>query len=63
MKKKFVKVTVDLPIEVIAELAIQAHEADMKLNDFIVKILEEYVDKMMKQQKVSKKQTEHGIIK
>ena len=57
-KKKFVYVTIELPMEVIAQLALLAHESNMLLNDFINKILEEQIKKI----EIKRKQAEHGII-
>lgn len=37
-------IPLDLSIEEIGRLAILAHEADMKLNDYIIKIILEYID-------------------
>lgn len=36
-------VTFDLPLEEIGRIALLAHEADMKLNDYIIKILTDYI--------------------
>jgi uncharacterized protein (DUF1778 family) len=35
-------ITLDLSIETIGKLALQAHERDMKLNDFIIDVMTEY---------------------
>jgi len=63
MKKKMVVVQVDLPNEMLLELCLMAHESDMTLNAFVNKILMEYIVRMEKERKISKKQMEHGIIK
>lgn len=47
-KEKMVKVTIELSVETIASIAIMAHEADMKFNDYINKILKEYINKTLK---------------
>ena len=42
-KDKRVSITVTFDDALLLELAIKAHEADMKLNDFIEMILEDYI--------------------
>jgi hypothetical protein len=42
-KKNWVTVTVDLDSDLLLALALEAHRRDMKLNDYIVELLEKYV--------------------
>jgi uncharacterized protein (DUF1778 family) len=42
------EITFELSTEDIAKIALMAHENDMKLNDFIVRILSDYAREMIK---------------
>jgi len=44
MKNRDEIVTLDLDVVTIARLALSAHEKDMKLNDFIVEIISDYLN-------------------
>ena len=41
---------IDLTLEEIGTLALKAHEADMKLNDFIVRLLVDYANEVIDEQ-------------
>ena len=44
-KKEYEIIELELDLETIGSLAIEAHRRDMKLNDFIIEILVKYVEK------------------
>lgn len=46
-EEKYEVVELDLPLDQIGRLAIQAHEQDMKLNDYINDIIREYCEKVI----------------
>ena len=43
-KRAYEIIEVDLDLETIGTLALEAHRRDMKLNDFIIEILTKYVE-------------------
>lgn len=40
------KITLELPLETIGKIAIQAHEKNMKLNDYIIDVVKDYANKV-----------------
>lgn len=41
-------IPIELPSDVLLKLAIEAHERDMKLNDYLIKLFMEYVKDILK---------------
>lgn len=55
------KITLELPLETIGKIALQAHEKNMKLNDFIIDVVKDYANKVNENEEKPEFLTEEKI--